>query len=313
MLGLTLRGGELDGLRLHYVVEGAGPAVLLVHGLGGFAESWRHNLAELGRQAAVYALDLPGFGQSSTPLRPYSLGFFVEALDGFTEALELVPLTLVGHSLGGAVVATYALAHPRKVDRLVLIGAVVPGFDYRPAWVYRLLSVPGVGELLAQILWPGLLRAALSRCFAAPVAGEIDFLVRSSYSARASREGRAAFLSTLRGVREEFFKGAARYRQGLSALDLPVLSIHGRQDLVVSLAHAETVARCLPKATLRLLDRCGHFPQIEHAATVNEWLGEFIGESRIRSGAVAEYLRGLGFGKAVNLSGKSRPSYEAPR
>ena len=276
---LTLRGGELDGLTLHYVAEGSGRPVLLVHGLGGFAESWRHNLPELSRQAAAYALDLPGFGRSSKPLRPYSLGFLVTTLEGFVKSLELVRPMLVGHSLGGAVAAAYALAHPAKVDRLVLIGAVVPGFDYRPSWVYRLLSAGGVGELLVQLLWPALLRAALSRCFALPVAAEVDFLVRSSYSARTSRAGQGAFLSTLREVRGEFIRNAERYREGLLALERPVLLIHGQQDPVVPIAHAETVARTLPNATLRVLDRCGHFPQIEHAPTVNEWLGDFIEHS----------------------------------
>jgi pimeloyl-ACP methyl ester carboxylesterase len=277
---LTLRGGELDGLALHYLAEGSGPPVVLVHGLGGFAESWRHNVPALARRAAVYALDLPGFGRSGKPLGPYSLDFFVAALEGFRATLELGGLTLVGHSLGGAVVTAYALAHPGKVDRLALIGPVVPGFHFRPSWVYRLLSCRGVGELAVQLLWPGLLRAALARCFAEPVASEVDFLVRWSYSARASREGRTAFLSTLRGVRDDFIHESDRYHSRLSGLDARVLMIHGRQDLVVPLSHAEDVAGRLPNGTLRVLDRCGHFPQIEHAATVNEWIGEFIGERR---------------------------------
>jgi pimeloyl-ACP methyl ester carboxylesterase len=276
---LVLKGGELDGLVLHYVAEGSGPAVLFVHGLGGFAESWRHNLHAVGRQAAVYAVDLPGFGQSGKPRRPYSLGFFVAVLEQWRKAVGLTRLTLIGHSLGGGVVAAYALVHPGRVDRLALIGGVVPGFGYRPSWVYRLLSTPGIGELLAPLIGPGLLRIALSRCFAVPVAAEVDFLVRSSVSARTSMAGRAAFLSTLRGARDDFTQHSERYRRGLSGLRLPVLSIHGRQDPVVSPSHAEAVARWLPGATLRWLDRCGHFPQIEHAATVNEWLGEFMASS----------------------------------
>ena len=277
---ITLRGGELDGLTLHHVAQGSGPPVLLIHGLGGFAESWRHTLSGLGRQAAAYALDLPGFGQSSKPLCRYSLDFFVRALEGFRTAFELNRPTLVGHSLGGAVAVAYALAHPRRVNGLVLIGAAVPGFNYRPAWIYRVLSVRGVGEFLARLLRPGLLRAALWRCFAEPVAAEVDFLVQWSYSARASPEGRAAFLSTLRGVRDDFVEKAERCREGLLALDLPVLVIQGCQDPVVPRTHAEAVARSLPNVTLRLLDGCGHFPQIEHAATVNGWIAEFIGEKR---------------------------------
>ena len=64
---LRLRGGEVDGLALNYLVEGRGPAVVLVHGLGGFAESWRHNIASLAARATVYAVDLPGFGRSGKP------------------------------------------------------------------------------------------------------------------------------------------------------------------------------------------------------------------------------------------------------
>jgi pimeloyl-ACP methyl ester carboxylesterase len=52
--------------------------------------------------------------------------------------------------------------------------------------------------------------------------------------------------------------------------------IHGRQDPVVPLAHAEAVARGLRRVEGRWLDRCGHFPQIEHATAVNDWLGEFL-------------------------------------
>src|SRR5438552_3560002 len=64
---LRLRGGEVDGLDLHYLVDGRGPAVVLVHGLGGFAESWRHTLRGLAGRTTVYALDLPGFGASAKP------------------------------------------------------------------------------------------------------------------------------------------------------------------------------------------------------------------------------------------------------
>src|SRR5438309_3612648 len=138
---IRLRGGEVDGLGLHYVVEGRGPAVVLVHGLGGFAESWRHNMAPLTRQATVYALDLPGFGTSAKPRAHYRLAYFALALHGFFEALGLRQASLVGHSLGAGVCVTYALTHPTRVDRLALIGGVVPGFSFRPSWIYRLLAL----------------------------------------------------------------------------------------------------------------------------------------------------------------------------
>src|SRR2546421_7790805 len=97
---LRLRGGEVDGLALHYLVEGRGPAVVLVHGLGGFAASWRHNIPSLASRATVYAVDLPGFGLSAKPRGRYGLTYFARALHGFLEALGLSHVSLVGHSLG---------------------------------------------------------------------------------------------------------------------------------------------------------------------------------------------------------------------
>ena len=60
------------------------------------------------------------------------------------------------------------------------------------------------------------------------------------------------------------------------ALEQPSLVIHGRQDPVVPISHAKAVAGGLPSAEGRWLERCGHFPQIEHAATVNGWLADFL-------------------------------------
>ncbi|MBI3626082.1 MAG: alpha/beta fold hydrolase [Candidatus Rokubacteria bacterium] len=273
---LCLRGGELDGIVLHFVTEGSGAPVLLLHGLGGFAAVWRHNIPVLGRHATAIALDLPGFGRSSKPPGPYPLGIFARTIEAFRRALGLDRLTLVGHSMGGAVAAAYALEYPSRVERLALVGGAVPGFGYRVSWVYRLLAARGLGEIAAGLMWPGLLKAALARCFARPDPDEIDFLVRTGYAVRVSPEGRAAFLSTLRSVRADFAADADRYRRGLMSLPVPVLLIHGSQDRVVPPAHARTVAAHLRNATVRWLEGCGHFPQIERRDAVNGWLAEFL-------------------------------------
>src|ERR671937_1276053 len=109
---LRLRGGEVDGLALNYLVEGRGPAVVLIHGLGGFAESWRHNVRSLAARATLYALDLPGFGRSAKPPASYSLAYFARAVHAFLDGVGITQASLVGHSLGAAVAGTHALAPP---------------------------------------------------------------------------------------------------------------------------------------------------------------------------------------------------------
>ena len=273
---VRLRGGEIDGLALHYVVEGRGPAVVLLHGLGGFAESWRHTIPALADRATVYALDLPGFGVSAKPRAPYDLPFFARVLHAFLDGLGVGQASLVGHSLGGAVAVAAALTLPVRVDRVALVGGLVPGFAYRPSWVYRLLAVPGLGEALALLGCAPLYRAAVARCLHAPRRAEVDFFVGHAYPERAGAPARAAYLATLRGVHRDFDARAQDYRRALATLDLPVLLIHGRQDRVVPAVHAAEVADALPHAAVRWVDACGHFPQIEHAGTVNGWLVEFL-------------------------------------
>jgi len=273
---LQLRGGEVDGLALHYLVEGRGPAVILVHGLGGFAESWRHNVAALADRATVYSLDLPGFGRSAKPGTRYRLAYFARALHGFVEALRLPHVSLVGHSLGSAVAVTYALTHPARVERLALLGAVVPGFGYQMSWASRLVAIPGVGEALSLLGCPSVYKAALARCFRLPVRREIDFLVDCHYAERTGALARAAYLATLRHVRADLVDHAPDYRRAMATLEAPLLLIHGRQDPVVPATHCANVADGVPRARARWVDECGHFPQIEQPEVVNGWLSQFL-------------------------------------
>src|SRR5262245_46038829 len=177
MATIRLRRGELDGIYLHYVSAGQGPVTVLVHGLGGFAESWRGTLEALGPYSQLIALDLPGFGQSAKPNRHYTLGFFSKVLEEFLEALAVERVRLVGHSLGGAVALAFAMAHPERVERLGLLAPAVPGFPLHPALLFRLMLVPRIGEFLSRFVTPSICEAALSRCFVKPQPDEVAFLV----------------------------------------------------------------------------------------------------------------------------------------
>jgi pimeloyl-ACP methyl ester carboxylesterase len=273
---LRLRGGEVDGLALNYVVEGRGPAVVLVHGLGGFAESWRHNIPSLATRATVYALDLPGFGRSGKPPADYSLTYFARALHAFLDAVGVMHVSLVGHSLGAAVAVTYALTRPARVERLALLSGCVPGFGWRPGWRARVMATPGLGEALAFCGCAPLYRAAIAKCFHAPAADEVAFLVGWDYAIRTTAAARAAWLATVRSLSADFVDRRADYRRAIATLDLPVLVVHGRQDPAVPPAHCAETVEGLPRATARWLDACGHFPHIEHAQVVNGWLADFL-------------------------------------
>src|SRR5262249_9992641 len=221
MARIRLRRGGLDGIEIHYVAAGPGSMTLLVHGLGGFAESWRQTLEALGSGSCAVAIDLPGFGQSAKPNRPYTLGFFVDVVEEFLDLMEVEHVRLVGHSLGGAIALGFALTRPERVERLALLAAAVPGIPLRPSVLYRLMSAPGIGELVSRLITPGICAAALRRCFVKQQPGEVAFLVGHQYAVRTTPEGRAAYLATLRGVKEAFTARAPAYRSALADWNRP--------------------------------------------------------------------------------------------
>ena len=276
MPDITLQGGEVDGLTLHYVVAGRGPAVVLLHGLGGFAQSWRHTIDALSTRATVFAVDLPGFGRSAKPRTAYRLGYFARALHGFLDAMGIAQASLVGHSLGGSVAVTYALTHPARVERVALVAALVPGFAFRLSWSHRLIALPVVGEALALCGRAPLYKAAIARCFHVVRPADVDFLVEHDYAIRTGAEARAAWLATARHIRTDFIDHRVDYRRAITTLDLPMLLVHGRQDPAVSAKHVVDAAAGFPRAALRWVDRCGHFPHLEHPQVVNAWLAEFL-------------------------------------
>ncbi|HET8577805.1 MAG TPA: alpha/beta fold hydrolase [Methylomirabilota bacterium] len=276
MARIRLTGAAVDGLELYYTSTGSGPPTLLIHGLGAFAESWRHTIAALAPHATVIALDLPGFGQSAKPRRDYGLPFFAEAVNRLLDALGIERVHLVGHSLGGGVAVAFATANPSRVDRLALLSPTVPGFPLRPSIIYRLMTMRGLGEVMARMVTPRLCALALRRCIVTPDPEEIAFLVAHEFGVRATPDGRAAYLATLRGIWDDFASGGGVYRAALAEWERPTLVIHGRQDPVIPLAHATAAVEGIRGAEGRWLERCGHFPHLEHGASVHGWLGDFL-------------------------------------
>lgn len=107
----------------HYVIEGAGPPVLLIHGVGAQLGNWDGVAAELAPAFRVVRYDLRGHGKSSKVAGPYSLDLFADDTVALLEHLDIARAHVAGHSLGGMIAITLAARHPERVDRLAVLSA----------------------------------------------------------------------------------------------------------------------------------------------------------------------------------------------
>jgi pimeloyl-ACP methyl ester carboxylesterase len=202
-------------------------------------------------------------------------------VDGFLEAEKIGRASLVGHSLGGAVAAAFAVAFPWKLERMVLVSPIVPGArGFRPGWPYRLLAIPGLGELAAALAWKGILRYFLRRCFASVEPEELEYLLGMGYDVRASADRRRAYLATLREVGRDLRQNEAFYRDHLGRLPADVLFVTGEADPVVPRGHVRAATALFRRAKSVSLPGCGHFPQIERAEEFSNHLTSFLAPPR---------------------------------
>src|SRR5581483_10440425 len=133
------RTATVDGLRLHYLDEGAGPAIVLLHGLGASTFAFRHNVPALACRFRVVAVDLPGHGLSGRDAPDLSLSAQARYVSGLLDQLGIERAVVVGHSMGGGVAQRIAIAQPGRVAGLVLIASTTDRFFKRAAAASPLL------------------------------------------------------------------------------------------------------------------------------------------------------------------------------
>jgi pimeloyl-ACP methyl ester carboxylesterase len=273
---------EIAGCDTYVAEAGEGPAVLLLHGFADTADCWRRVVPGLLRRHRVVAIDIPPFGRSGQPPVRDGHGlvdYYQEYFPALFDSLELRKAVIVGHSLGGAVALTMALEHPERVDRLVLVAPA--GLGERAPWWWQAIA----GRYLN---WPVLLRLPNPLAGQAIRAGLRGFLEeRLVYDRRRMGQVIDHFVD-LYGTRQQFETIIAAGRSLIpgydgslirrcSDLEIGVTLIWGREDRLAPPDHADVFATVVPQASVHVLDRCGHYPQIELPARVNALIDECLG------------------------------------
>jgi pimeloyl-ACP methyl ester carboxylesterase len=132
------RFANVNGVRLHYLIVGAGDPVVLLHGYAETSHMWRPLMAELANTHTVIAPDLRGAGQSSTPAVGYTKAEMAQDIHALVRKLGYERIRIVGHDIGLMVAYAYAAQYPSEVDRIALMDAFLPGIgNWRDVWLMR--------------------------------------------------------------------------------------------------------------------------------------------------------------------------------
>lgn len=242
------------------------PPILLVHGLGDEADTWRRILPDLASSRRVIALDLPGFGRSELPEQPVSIDTYVEILHALLDALQISEVTLVGHSMGGIIVQTFGLKYPTRCAELVLIAGGLIAGKTPLNMMLVLFLIPGIGELAYNSLRrdPQAAYRTLEPYYYSldqlPKA-ERDFLYSRVNQRVWSDKQRRAFLGALRSLAGWLPSRQKQLSAQLGATHLPSTTIlWGAQDRIVPVENAHALAALLPQGNIRVIivEECGH-------------------------------------------------------
>ncbi|WP_424882774.1 alpha/beta fold hydrolase [Streptomyces sp. SLBN-8D4] len=282
----TSRLMEVNGLRLHTVTGGDGPALLLVGGWPQTWYAWRKVMPALARRHTVVAVDSRGAGLSDKPDDGYDSGTLAADLLALMAALGHDRFDVVGHDIGTWTAYALAADHPERVGRLAILEAVVPGLTPSPPffgpaaanlrlWQFGFNRLTDLNEELVRgrerlfFGWQFATKAALPTAIPAyAVDVYVDAIAADPRALRASFAYYRALDETI----------AQNEQRSKTRLTLPVLALGGA--LWSGANAAQTMRLAADDVTEVVLDDCGHYPAEEQPARLAEILEDFLAANR---------------------------------
>lgn len=261
--GPTTQTVEVGGRRIRFLKRGeGGEPMILIHGFGGDLNNWLFNHEALAAERTVYALDLPGHGESAKDVGDGSLGALGDTVLGFMDSQGVDAAHLVGHSMGGAVSLIVADKAPARVKTLTLICSAGLGEEINGAYIDGFVAAKdrrALKPLLTQLFSD---ESLVTRQL-------VDDMLKYK-----RLEGVDAALAALAGSAFKDGRQQSVLRGVLEQLGKPVLVVWGENDRIIPSTQAPATGG---KVQTEVLAGQGHMVQMEAANEVNRLIGAFLG------------------------------------
>ena len=270
-----------NGVKLHYVTQGEGDLMLMLHGFPEFWYSWRHQIPEFAKNYKVVALDLRGYNDSDKPAdkSAYVMDEFIRDVEGVIKGLGYDKCILVGHDWGGAIAWNFAYAHPEMVERLIILNLPHPAkFDegirnpqqlLRSSYMF-FFQIPWLPEFLIQSSDYQPIETAIKGMAVNKSAITKEDL--EAYKDAAAKRG--AMTATLNYYRNIFQQRMTS--QDWSVLEVPTLMIWGEKDTALGKELTYGTEAYVRDFKIKYIPDCSHWVQQEKPELVNQYMREFL-------------------------------------
>ncbi len=276
---------EANRIRLHYVTQGEGDLVLLLHGFPEFWYSWRYQIPALARYFKVVAPDLRGYNESEKPSGGYDLDTLSTDIHSLIKNLGYSRAHIVGHDWGGAIAWNLAQKFPQCLDRLVLLSAPHPqrfvremlsNLDQlRQSWYVLAFQIPGLPEWVIQQN----LKNFVNGMFQAQAIRKGAFTEENALLYQAALNKPGALSAAINHYRQLFasWQWMRDWWRSPDPITTPTLVLWGEEDSILSYKLADGLDSLIQAPhKIKLVPHCGHWIQQEAPQTVNRELLEFL-------------------------------------
>ena len=264
---------EIDGMQVHYRVEGKGIPIVLIHGTGASLHTWDDWTLKLKENYQVIRMDLPAFGLTGpNKSGDYSIKQYTQFLEEFVVKMKLDSMFLAGNSLGGNIAWNYASKNPEKVQKLILVDASGLPTNKPQPWIFKMAKTPVLSKLFLYITPRNIIEDNLKQVYEDDT--KISDALITRFHDMALREGnRKAFVDR---AKIDFKISEASKEEQLQNIQTPTLLIWGAKDTWIPLDNGKRMDALLPNSKLVVLQNSGHVPMEENPKESFKVLNDFL-------------------------------------